>query len=123
MSEDIYFFDTYAVIEILKGNSKYEKYKECRAIISVFNLAELHLHINRIFGEKIADNVLEEYSKCVTNFELDDVKETTRLKIKYAKRKISIPDSMGYVISKRLGIKFLTGDEKFKDLENVEYVK
>ena len=54
---------------------------------------------------------------------IEDVKETTRLKIKYAKRKLSIPDSMGYVIAKRLGIKFLTGDAKFEDLENAEFVK
>ena len=119
----MYFFDTYAIIEILKGNSGYEKYRDCKAIISAFNLAELHLHVTRVFGEEIADNILEEYSRCATNFELDDVKEATKLKIKYAKRKLSIPDCMGYVISKRLNIKFLTGDEKFKDLENAEFVK
>ena len=123
MNEDTYFFDTYAIIEILKGNNKYEDYKKCRAIISAFNLAEIHLHITRIFGEEIADTILEEYSKCVVNFELDDIKEATKLKIKYAKRKLSIPDSVGYVISKRLNIKFLTGDEKFEDLDNIEFVK
>lgn len=123
MNEDVYFFDTYAIIEILKGNNKYESYKECKAIISSFNLVEIHLHITRIFGEEVADMILEEYSKCVINFELDDVKEATRLKIKYAKRKLSIPDSIGYVISNRLSIKFLTGDEKFKDLDNVEFVR
>ena len=123
MTKDNYFFDTYSIIEILKGNNKYENYKECRAIISAFNLTELHLHITRIFGEKIANEVLEEYSQCVVNFELDDIRGTTKLKIKYAKRKLSIPDSVGYVISKRLGIKFLTGDEKFEDMENVEFVK
>ena len=123
MNKDIYFFDTYAIIEILKGNNNYVKYKECKAIISSFNLIELHLHITRVFGEHVADSILEEYSKCVVNFELDDVKETTKLKIRYAKRKLSIPYSIGYVISKRLGMKFLTGDEKFKDLDNVEFVK
>ncbi len=123
MIETNYFFDTYAIIESLKGNPKYENYKDCRAMISAFNLAELHLHVTRIFGNKIADEVLEEYSHCVVNFELEDIKEATKIKIKYAKRKISVPDSIGYVISKRLRIRFLTGDEKFEDLENVEFVK
>ncbi|MEK6983306.1 MAG: PIN domain-containing protein [Nanoarchaeota archaeon] len=122
MNKDIYFFDTYAIIEVLKGNDGYEKYKECRGIISVFNLVELHLHVTRIFGEKIADKVLEEYSSSVINFELEDIKETTKLKIRYANKKLSIPDSIGYVISKRLGIKFLTGDKNFKGFENVEFV-
>lgn len=123
MNKETFFFDTYAIIEILKGNSKYEKYKECKAIISAFNLAELHLHITREFGGEIANNVLEEYSKHVIDFQLKDIKETTNFKIKYAKRKVSIPDSIGYVISKRLNIKFLTGDGKFEDLDNVEFVK
>lgn len=123
MTESIYFFDTYAIIEILKGNTNYEKYKNCKAIISAFNLVELHLQITREFGEEAGNNILEEYSKCVVDFGLDDIKETTKMKIKYAKRKTSIPDVIGYNISKRLGIKFLTGDEKFEDLENVEFVK
>ena len=66
---------------------------------------------------------MEEYSKCVVNFNIDDIKDTTKLKIKYAKRKLSIPDSIGYVMAKRLKIKFLTGDKMFEDLENVEFVK
>ena len=77
-----------AIIEILKGNNKYEMYKECKSIISVFNLVGLHLHITRIFGEEIADTILEEYSRCVINFELDDIKKATKLKIRYSKRKL-----------------------------------
>ena len=123
MSRDIYFFDTYAIIEIVKGNANYKRYIDCSVIISVFNLVELHLHITRIFGEEIADDILVEYSKSVVHFELEDIREMTKLKIKYAKRKLSIPDTLGYSISKRLNIKFLTGDEKFKDMENVEFVK
>ncbi len=123
MSKEAYFFDTYAIIEILKGNSGYKKYTECRVITSVFNLAEIHLHITRLFGEEKADKVLDDYSKSVICFELADIKEATKLKIRYAKRRLSIPDSIGYVIAKRLRIKFLTGDEMFEDIENVEFVK
>ena len=36
---------------------------------------------------------------------------------------ISYTDAVGYVMSKSLGLKFLTGDEAFKNLENVEFVK
>jgi hypothetical protein len=120
---ETYFFDTYAIIEILKGNLNYKKYVESKSIISVFNLTELHLQITREFGEELASKILEEYSSCVIDFNLEDIKETTNMKIKYAKRRMSIPDVVGYIIAKRLGIKFLTGDEQFKDLENVEFVK
>lgn len=123
MGEETYFFDTYAMIEILKGNPAYGKYKGCNPMVSAFNLVELHLQIAREFGEETADSILDEYSKCVIDFNLDDIKETTKMKIKHAKRKFSIPDSIGYVIAKRLGIKFLTGDGQFSDFDNVEFVK
>lgn len=123
MNDETYFFDTYAIIEILKGNPAYQKYRNCNPLVSVFNLVELHLHITREFGEETADAILEDYLKCVVNFKAEDIKETTKMKIEYAKRKLSIPDSIGYLIAKRLNVKFLTGDEKFSDLDNVEFVK
>ncbi|HIH42697.1 TPA: type II toxin-antitoxin system VapC family toxin [Candidatus Woesearchaeota archaeon] len=123
MNKEIYFFDTYAIIEILKGSPNYIKYKEVKAVVSIFNLVELHLYITRIFDEQVADTILDEYSKYAVSFSIEDIKETTRLKIKYAKRKFSIPDAVGYVIAKRLNIKFLTGDQSFSDLDNVEFIK
>jgi hypothetical protein len=32
-------------------------------------------------------------------------------------------DALGYSYSRKLGIKFLTGDKEFSEMENVEYVK
>ena len=123
MNKEVYFFDTYAIVETLKGNSSYEKFKGSQAIISAFNLAELHLHLTRIFGVQVANVSLEEYSNCVAGFEINDFIEATDFKIKNAKKNFSIPDSIGYSMSKRLGIKFLTGDKSFQNLENVEFVK
>ena len=43
--------------------------------------------------------------------------------IKWKDRNVSIADCVGYIMAKELGIKFLTGDKKFKDLNDVEFVK
>jgi len=32
-------------------------------------------------------------------------------------------DSIGYILSIKIGVKFLTGDKEFEDLEKVEFVK
>ena len=40
----------------------------------------------------------------------------------YKKFDLSYADCLGYVISKKLNIRFLTGDKQFKDLPNVEFV-
>jgi hypothetical protein len=38
-------------------------------------------------------------------------------------KKFSYTDSIGYLISLRNRIKFLTGDKQFRDMPNVEFVK
>lgn len=118
-----YFFDTYAIIEIVKGNPNYEQYKNSAAIISVLNLVELHYHITKKFGPGIANKLLGEYSKCVIGFTNEDVIAMTNFKIANNKKEFSLPDSLGYVLSLRHGIRFLTGDEGFRDMPNVEFVK
>ena len=32
-------------------------------------------------------------------------------------------DCIGYILAKNIGIKFLTGDKEFENLDNVEFVK
>jgi len=36
---------------------------------------------------------------------------------------LSYADALGYEVAQRMGTKLLTGDEAFKGLENVEFVK
>ena len=57
----------------------------------------------------------------VVDVRLADIKNAMDLKT--TKRNLSIPDAVGYTVAKRLGIKFLTGDTDFEDMENVEFVK
>ena len=120
---DNYFFDTYAIIEILKGNPAYEKYKNKKIIVTIFNLVELHYKLLIDFNERLAKEILEKYSKFVVDVNLEIIEETNKLKLFYKKQRLSIPDVMGYITAKKLGIKFLTGDKEFADMENVEFVK
>jgi predicted nucleic acid-binding protein len=43
--------------------------------------------------------------------------------MKKEKKNLSYVDALGYIIAGKLGIKFLTGDNAFGGMENVEYVK
>ena len=43
------------------------------------------------------------------------------LEAKY--KKMSIPNVIGYIVAERYGVKFLTGDEGFRNFNNVEFVK
>ena len=121
MSDEVYFFDTYAIFEVIEGNENYLPYKDAKMITTLFNIAELNYNLKREKGSEIANKISDKYADFIVEVTLDDIKEATDLKIKY--KHMSLPDVIGYVVAKRFGAKFLTGDEDFKDFDNVEFVK
>ena len=124
INEDIkkaYFFDTYAFFRIIEGNSNYEKYRDVKAITTIFNLAELNYNLKKEKDKKTADGLTQKYWDFLVEVSFEDLKEAMDLKIKY--KDLSIPDVVGYIIAKKHGVKFLTGDEGFRNFDNVEFVK
>lgn len=120
MSET-YFFDTYAIFEIIEGNPKYQKYADCKIITTIFNLAELNYNLKKQMPKEKADQYTKDYFDFIVSVTLSDIQSATDLKTK--NRNLSIPDAIGYVVAKRYNVKFLTGDDDFKNLENVELIK
>lgn len=122
-----FFADTYAIIEILKGNENYRHYIDLELGTTEFNLFELTYFLVRDYGKSKALKIL---SKVKLEFELVDVTDKDfvnasefRLQMKKIGKQLSLVDCLGYTVAKRLNVKFLTGDNEFKDLENVEFVK
>lgn len=119
-----FFFDTYAFIEILQGNPRYDKYKKNIMITTTkFNLMELHYSLLRTFDINTANWNYNRLVNFCTKIDDDTIKKANEFKFLHKKRKLSYVDCIGYVIAIKKGIKFLTGDIQFKDLDNVEYVK
>ena len=118
---NLFFFDTYAFFEMIRGNPNYEKYKEINIITSIFNLAELNYGLKKEKNKEIADKITERYKSFLISITLEDIKKAMDLKIKF--KKFSIPDAIGYTIAKKFNAKFLTGDEDFRNMPNVEFVK
>ena len=117
------FFDSYAFFEILRENRNYERYKDFEIVTTKLNLFELYLGILRESNEKNAQIVLDKYYPFVVDFDENVIRNAAKLKHSLNKRDISMTDCMGYSLAKQLGIKFLTGDDAFRDLDNVEFVK
>jgi len=115
------FLDTYALIEIAKGNKRYEKYLAERIILTWLNLIELYYAILRDFDEIEAKKHYYFYLPFVKEIADEAVFEAMRFRLEH--RVLSYADCIGYVIAKREGMKFLTGDVAFKGLENVEFVR
>jgi len=121
--DDVYFFDSYAVMEIIKGNPNYKEYLDKNVVLTKENIFEIYLSVLRQIDKKTADNIADDYYPCVIDFDEDVIKEAAELKLRYYKQNISMTDCIGYILSLKLGIKFLTGDKEFEGFENVEFVK
>ncbi len=122
MIESFYLFDTYALMEILHKNKDYEKYLESKMIINDFIFAEFCYILFRE-NLKDAEDLAHPLSQKIIHAKPETIKEAMSFRAKNKKKKLSMPDCISYIMAKRLGIKFLTGDKEFEKLEGVEFVK
>ena len=119
-----FYFDTYALVEITLGAEKYLKFREGVGIFTnKLNLMELAYFMLRIkHGDKI-HSILTEYLRYNVEPSFNALVEAVKMKFLYKKHKLSYIDCLGYMIAKENKVKFLTGDEKFRNMDNVEFVK
>lgn len=118
-----YFFDTYALFEIIHKNQNYSDYLKVGIITTKLNLMELHYIIFRLYGEGVADKAYERFKTFCVEISDEVIKQANEFKFLNKKRKLSYVDCIGYIISKMNSVKFLTGDRQFENMENVEFVK
>ena len=120
---ETFFFDTYAFIEVIKGNENYKRYSNSNPITAIFNIKELYYILLKDFGKDIADLHVDKYVNFVVEAPLWVIKKAMEFKLLHKKENLSYTDCIGYILAIKSGIKFLTGDSKFKDRQNVEFVR
>ena len=122
-----YYFDSYALIEITKGNENYKPYIHAEGIITVLNIIECYNSWLSELGEEKANFYFSFFKRYCVPILDEDIKNGARLRIQMRNKnkiyKPSFADCIGYITALRFGIKFLTGDNAFKNLDNVEFVK
>jgi uncharacterized protein len=120
-----FFADSYALIEMLKGNEKYLVFQNERLITTEFNICEVGFAVCREYPANAA-RVLKTVRKMVTLHATSDedyCSGAARRKEASGKgKKLSTIDSVGYSVANRLNIPFLTGDREFADMDNVQFV-
>ncbi len=115
--------DTYALVEIKLGNSKFTHFFKSPFVINDITLAEFYSVVLREEGEEKADywfKKLERYSVSVSR---EILIEAVKFRYKHKKSRISFFDAVGYIFALRNGYKFVTGDKEFEGLNNVEFKK
>ena len=123
MTDDAYFFDSYAIIEILSGNPCYDAYKDVRIVTTKLNIFEVVSGILREKKVHDAEAFLDSSFRFIVDYDAITIRDAAILWVQYRKQNLSMTDCIGYCLALKLGVKFLTGDKEFEHMPNVEFVK
>ena len=126
MEKTRYFYDSYAVIAYLSDSPNYRAYfEENDGVLTKLNLIEICYRTIEIHGEEAAVQVVELFAKYTIDFAPRDIMGSMKLRstLKKDSRNISYSDALGYYLSQKNKLKFLTGDKEFEGLDGVEFVK
>lgn len=118
-----FFYDTYAIISLIEGNENYRKYKSDIITTGILNFAELYNIFLRNKGKKTADYWARKLNFNIIEIDKNSIIKAVKLRFDSKKENLSLVDCVGYFLAFKNKVKFLTGDEKFKNRENVEFVK
>lgn len=119
-----YFFDSYALFCIVKGQESYKGYtSNIKVLTTMMNIYEVYYHL-------IKENLFHEAELFFNRFEQfcvpigpNAIKDASRFRLANTKADVSFIDALGYVIAQQHRIKFLTGDKAFQKMPNVMFVK
>jgi predicted nucleic acid-binding protein len=120
-----YFYDSYAVLAYMSGHQVYREYFEERdGVLTKLNLLEIFYRSLEQYDSKVALDILGSFYKYQIDFDEKDISASMglRLELKRKGLDLSYADALGYFLSQKTGMKFLTGDRAFRGLKGVEYV-
>lgn len=124
MDVENYFFDTYALYEIIGGNPNYQRFTSKVGIITTkLNLMEFYYGLLKEHNRQEADRYYNLFVEYAVDIDDETIKQAMVFKLLNKNKKLSYVDCLGYILAKKRGVKFLTGDEEFEEMENVEFVK
>jgi predicted nucleic acid-binding protein len=120
------FYDSYAVLAYISGEEHFAKYfDKSSGALTKLNLMEIYFRTAKLHGHKSARQIIDRFSRYLIDFDTEDIAGSMKLREELMKKgmDISYADALGYFLSKKHKIRFLTGDLHFEKLDNVEYVK
>jgi PIN domain nuclease of toxin-antitoxin system len=118
-----FFFDSYALIELIKNNPTYEKFRDELIVTNALNIAETHYILMTIVGREKADAALQRLSVTLLALDKEIAIAASTFRHQQAKLKLSYANCIGYCLARKHHLLFLTGDDALKKFDSVEFVK
>ncbi len=94
-----YLLDTYALIEIIKGNPNYTNYLEEELSTSIFHLYELFYNLLKSYDTQTAQEYYSPFSDLTQPIKDLHIFQAAKFKFAHIKAKISYADALGYAIA------------------------
>lgn len=122
----MFFLDSYAIIEMAKGNPNYREYREQPALTSRYNLLEVYYVLADHREEALARSCLESLGPSAVELQLELIPKVALLR-RHGRgttgRRLSYVDAFGYVYAFENGYTFLTGAHEFEGMPNVRFAR
>ncbi len=116
-----HFLDSYALIEMLEGNPKFDHYNDTDFSITKLNLIEIHYYLIKKHDPR-AIEITESLAVSVVEFDLSVIFDANKFRLKNKPKEFSTADCIGYVCALKNKLQFVTGDSEFEGLPGVEFV-
>jgi hypothetical protein len=122
----MFYLDSYAIIEMARGNPRYLRFRAEPAVTSRANLLEVYYILAQQGDEALARTCLDTLGPQATDLPLDLIPKVARfrlLQLGATGRRFSYVDAFGYVHARESGYTLLTGAHEFEGLPDVCFVR
>lgn len=120
-----FFYDSYALISYFHGSKTYEKYfVQGSGVTTLYNVLEVYYSLLRDNASESELTSVLHFLQAITVYpSFEDIPSVAIFKLKSKNRNFSYADCLGYALAQKYNLLFLTGDDGFRDVPHVEFVK
>ncbi len=115
--------DTHALVEICMKNPRFDEYLEADIVITDITLAEFYEWVLKKYDERTALFWARECEPYTVKVKLAELLSAANFRFVCRQKKIncSFVDAVGYTYALEHKYPFVTGDNAFRKLKNVEF--
>lgn len=115
--------DTYALIEIFKGNPRFTPLFDDPFIITTWTFVEFYKTLLRDYGAEMAMPWIQRVKQHSFDVDIELLIQAVQFHFQHRKENLSLFDAIGYTYSLHSHFLFVTGDKAFKDREGVLFLQ
>ena len=122
----MFYLDSYAIIEMARGNPRYLGFRDAPVVTSNLNLLEVYYILCQQGSENLAEDCLESLKPQAVDIPPRMIPRIAKYRLERrgaTGERFSYADAFGYVYAQERGYTFLTGAHEFEGFPGVRFVR